>query len=198
MDTHDLADPESFANLLDDVKQSVIVTTLDGVITHWNQYAEELFGWKRDEVLGRLITEVTPTAGTAEQAEAIMETLRSGHSWGGRFTVQHRDGREFEVMVIDSPLMRDGEIAGILGVSIPVNQNGNRTEPDPLSRREREIAVMTAEGMTSATIATALGISTRTVETHRANVYRKLGIRSRTALIVYAIRNGLLHVKSSI
>jgi PAS domain S-box-containing protein len=194
----DLTDPDTIAQLLDAVKQSIIVTTPDGVITHWNQSAEELFGWTRDEVLGHLITEVTPAPATVEQALDIMNTLRSGESWGGRFTVRHRTGREFDVMVIDSPLMRDGQLTGIVGVAIPMPGGDTPAAVEQLSPREREIARLTSEGMTSSAIGAALGISTRTVETHRANVYRKLGIRSRTELIVYAIRNGLLLGNSSI
>src|SRR5207237_875001 len=50
---------------------------------------------------------------------------------------------------------------------------------DPLTRREREIARMAGQGMTDRDIAAALVVSVRTVESHLASAYRKLGIRSR-------------------
>ena len=63
---------------------------------------------------------------------------------------------------------------------------------DGLTDREREILVLIAEGHTNAQIADRLFISRRTVETHRANLMRKLGLRTQTDLISYALRRGIL------
>jgi DNA-binding NarL/FixJ family response regulator len=60
-----------------------------------------------------------------------------------------------------------------------------------LSDREREVLQLLAEGRSSSEIAARLGISTRTVESHRANVMRKLGLHTVAALTKYAIREGL-------
>ncbi len=63
---------------------------------------------------------------------------------------------------------------------------------DTLTTREREVLQLAAEGHTSPDIATRLGISPRTVETHRANLMRKLGLAGQTDLIRYSIRRGIL------
>jgi DNA-binding NarL/FixJ family response regulator len=63
---------------------------------------------------------------------------------------------------------------------------------DKLTTREREIFQMTAQGFSNADVAASLCISTRTVETHRANLMRKLGIRSQAELIKYAILRGII------
>lgn len=63
---------------------------------------------------------------------------------------------------------------------------------DTLTTREREVLHLVAEGHTSADIAERLFISPRTVETHRANVFRKLGLRTQTDLVRYALRRGIL------
>ena len=52
----------------------------------------------------------------------------------------------------------------------------------PLSGREREIAMLAAEGMTSKDIAERLYLSVRTVDNHLQHVYAKLGVSSRTGL----------------
>jgi DNA-binding NarL/FixJ family response regulator len=52
-----------------------------------------------------------------------------------------------------------------------------------LSRRERQIAQLAAQGLMAAEIAERLSISDRTVETHLANVYSKLGVRSKVELV---------------
>ena len=61
-----------------------------------------------------------------------------------------------------------------------------------LTDRERETLQLIAEGNTNAQIADRLGISTRTVETHRANLMDKLGLTSQASLIRYAIRVGIV------
>jgi DNA-binding CsgD family transcriptional regulator len=63
---------------------------------------------------------------------------------------------------------------------------------EALTPREREILQLVAEGHTSAAIAERLGISPRTVEVHRANLLHKLGLRTQTDVIRYALRRGLL------
>lgn len=60
-----------------------------------------------------------------------------------------------------------------------------------LTFREREVLQMTAEGLSSTEIARALFISPRTVESHRANLIRKLRVRNLKELIRYAVRRGL-------
>lgn len=63
---------------------------------------------------------------------------------------------------------------------------------ETLTNRERLVLQLAAEGKTSAEIATALFISPRTAETHRANLMRKLSLRSQTDLVRFAIRRGII------
>lgn len=63
---------------------------------------------------------------------------------------------------------------------------------DTLSDREREVFSLAAEGLTNNEIASRLFISPRTVETHRANVMKKLGLRTHTDLVLCAVRRGTL------
>lgn len=67
---------------------------------------------------------------------------------------------------------------------------------DTLTSREREVLQLAAEGHTSAEIAARLSISSRTVETHRSAVMRKLGLRRQTDLVRYALRRGILPPES--
>jgi DNA-binding NarL/FixJ family response regulator len=61
-----------------------------------------------------------------------------------------------------------------------------------LTEREREVMQLLAEGMTSKEAATHLQISSRTVESHRINISRKLDFSSIADLVRYAIRNGIV------
>ena len=67
-----------------------------------------------------------------------------------------------------------------------------RTEDQSLTVREREMVQLVAEGKTSKDIAQILGISVKTVETHRAAVMRKLKLNSVADLVRYAVRNGII------
>lgn len=63
---------------------------------------------------------------------------------------------------------------------------------DTLSIREREVMQMVVQGMTSAEIGKKLFISPRTVDIHRANIMRKLGLKTRIDLVQIAQRQGIL------
>lgn len=66
-----------------------------------------------------------------------------------------------------------------------------------LTDREREVLVVAAEGLTARQIATRLGVRERTVTTHLARIYGKLGVGNRLAAIRLATRSGLVSVGSS-
>jgi DNA-binding NarL/FixJ family response regulator len=63
---------------------------------------------------------------------------------------------------------------------------------DRLTSREREIVQLLSEGKASKEVASLLGISVKTAETHRANIMRKLGIHSVSQLVRYAVRNQII------
>jgi DNA-binding NarL/FixJ family response regulator len=71
-------------------------------------------------------------------------------------------------------------------------ETGAEDPYDHLTAREREVLHLGAEGLSNAAIGDRLSISPRTAESHRANVMRKLGLKTQTALVVYALRRGLL------
>jgi DNA-binding NarL/FixJ family response regulator len=63
-----------------------------------------------------------------------------------------------------------------------------------LSAREREVVQLVCEGKASKEIATILVVSLATAETHRSNILRKLGLHSIAELVLYAVRNEIVHV----
>ena len=64
-----------------------------------------------------------------------------------------------------------------------------------VSPREREIVQLLAEGKSTKEAAFILELSIKTVETHRSNVMRKLGIHSVSELVLYAVRNNIVQVQ---
>ena len=77
----------------------------------------------------------------------------------------------------------------------PHSVNPTLVLPARLSGREREVVQLVSEGKTSKEIATLLGVSVKTAETHRSNVMLKLRLHSTVELVMYAIRNEIVHVQ---
>jgi len=63
-----------------------------------------------------------------------------------------------------------------------------------LTAREREVTQLLAEGKSSKEVASLLNLSTKTVETHRSNIMRKLSLHSIRDLVVYAIKNNIIQI----
>ncbi|HUB02574.1 MAG TPA: response regulator transcription factor [Terriglobales bacterium] len=85
-------------------------------------------------------------------------------------------------MVLEGYLRRDTQ---------PQQQPPSRGRLTP---REREIVQLLAEGKSSKEVAVALGLSLKTAETHRSNIMRKLELHSVSDLVLYAVRNNIVHV----
>ena len=73
-------------------------------------------------------------------------------------------------------------------------QTRTAADDEPLSTREREILVAICRGLSNQEIADELFISKRTVDKHRANILEKTGSKNTAALVVYAIRTGIVEV----
>lgn len=80
-----------------------------------------------------------------------------------------------------------------LGAGRLRNVVGSRGVPSArLSEREREVLELVAYGHTNAEIASRLGIGVKSIESYRSRVYEKLGFRTRTDLVRYAVGTGLM------
>ncbi|MGA2354661.1 MAG: response regulator transcription factor, partial [Terriglobales bacterium] len=93
-----------------------------------------------------------------------------------------------------TPRVNDLVLAGFLEKGHPIS----RTEPPNLpvlTAREREITQLLAEGKSSKEVASLLNLSTKTVETHRSNIMRKLSLHSIRDLVVYAIKNNIIQIE---
>lgn len=70
--------------------------------------------------------------------------------------------------------------------------NKDKAPASPISARERQVLQLIAEGKTTKEIASILGISVRTAESHRSNLMERLNIHDAAGLVRYAVRNGLI------
>lgn len=102
---------------------AVIGTDAEGTVVYWNQQAEQLYGWRSAEAMGRDILELTPSIMSKQESAAIMRVLLAGQPWKGPFICRNRDGEPLIVDVEDTPIMLEGNVVGVVGVSRP------RSEP---------------------------------------------------------------------
>jgi len=88
-------------------------------------------------------------------------------------------------------------IAGPAAASVGTIAEGIERRRSPtfrLTRREREVLVVASEGLTAREIADRLGVRERTVTTHLARIYGKLGVGNRLAALRLAARSGLVSI----
>jgi DNA-binding NarL/FixJ family response regulator len=123
----------------------------------------------------------------------LYEALRAGTAGYVLKSVADRDlveacraamrGEPFLYAGAERALMRDYAHRARAGDELP---------EDPLTPREQQVVKLIAESHTNRQIAELLTISEKTVETHRANILEKLGMRDRVELTRYAIRRGFV------
>jgi two-component system, NarL family, response regulator NreC len=90
------------------------------------------------------------------------------------------------------------QVLGKLVEDFRARGRGRRAQSlgSPLTPREREVVKMIAEGQSVKEIAAGLGRSIKTIEAHKFNLMRKLGIHNKAALIAYAIENNIVQIKA--
>jgi PAS domain S-box-containing protein len=117
MDGRFVPDAADFqAQLLASVRESIIATDLDGLITYWGAGAEDLYGYRAEEVLGKSVTLIVEP-GLEHLEKARMEQVLKEGSWLGEYRQVRKDGTRFwgEARI---SLIRDasGDPVGFVGV----------------------------------------------------------------------------------
>jgi PAS domain S-box-containing protein len=112
--------PKFSISVLEKVGSSIIVTDLAGKITYWNKRAEEMRGWKSEEVIGKPIFDVVPPE-SRELANAIMKKIAKSGSWAGEFEAIRKDATRFQTMSSDEALEDwNGRAVGMIDVSVDI------------------------------------------------------------------------------
>lgn len=111
------------ARLLEAVEQAVIAADLDGTIITWNRFAESLYGWRSEEVIGRSVVDLIVPPEQADAAKAILEQVVQGQSWAGEFVLCKRNGERIPAFVTDSPIYSEaGTLIGVIGISVDISE----------------------------------------------------------------------------
>ncbi|HYR84467.1 MAG TPA: response regulator transcription factor [Terriglobia bacterium] len=127
-----------------------------------------------------------------QSEEVVAEVLKAG----ARGYVLKSDADQNLVTAIEALLQHKPFLSSNV-TEVVLSEYVNRRSTDieagsRITEREREVIQLLTEGKSNKEVASALDISTRTVETHRANIMRKLGLESMGDLVRYAIRNKII------
>jgi PAS domain S-box-containing protein len=132
--------------LLDAISAAVIATDLDGRIFYWNAAAERLYGYAPGDLLGAHAGELLVSPDDRDYGAEIMASVLAGTPWTGEFRVRTAVGGTIPVRITDSPLIRDGEVVGVIGVAEDLSAGTYaRRDADLLATRLSRLARVTAE-----------------------------------------------------
>jgi DNA-binding NarL/FixJ family response regulator len=123
------------------------------------------------------------------EAHLAADALRAGASG---FVVKHAAGKELIAairMVVGGERYITPQLASEVLAALA---EGRPRANGPLTTRQREVVSLIAQGRTMKEVATALGLSPRTVETHKYQVMQLLGLQTTADLVRYAIEHGLI------
>ncbi len=105
------------ARILDALGEAVVASDVDHRIVYWNRSAERLFGWSREEALGRIDTDMLPARPGREQTASIVAGLVHGRPWATEVDVRTRHGVSIPVLMTVAPVRGgDGSASGVVAV----------------------------------------------------------------------------------
>ncbi len=135
------------ALLLANVRDSVVVTDMEGVVTYWNEGATRLFGWSAEEMLGRPYADRYPEPTRSEIIEEI-QTRVGGAEWSGEYLDYRKDGSR---VWIDARVSRVSDAAGrpvgILGLAHDITDRKKAEEAlkEADRRKDEFLAILAHE-----------------------------------------------------
>jgi PAS domain S-box-containing protein len=117
------------ADVLRNVRDSVIVTDLEGRITYWNEGARSIFGYSSEEMLGEMVVKVCKPGDREQVALAQLEQIRKGIPFSGEWEGMRKDGEPVWLMLTTVLLQNSqGESVGMLGVGKDITERKRAEE----------------------------------------------------------------------
>ena len=160
-----------------------LVYAEDRVIRRCNARFAEMFGFRASELEGRSLSKLYPSS---EEFQAIgrigLEKMRGLGRYADERIMRRKDGALFWCRVRGQSLDPEAPFARSVWSFADISEHRPVAE---MTGRERQVAKLMAEGLTSKEIARALEISPRTVEVYRARLMEKFGARNGLELIAH-------------
>lgn len=117
------------AELLEQVQAAVIGTDRDGIVTHWNRFAETLYGWRSEEAIGNQITTLIGPPGTLDEAASLFRQVSIEAGGAGEYLAKRKDGTLVPVHSNTTAIVDgSGRTTGLVGVSVDLTERKEMEE----------------------------------------------------------------------
>ena len=125
------------ASLLNQVRNAVIATDLDGRIIYWNHFSEILYQWRAEEVLGKSIAETIVPENMRQHIKKVIEEIVQCGYLECELLVERKDGSLFPALYVFNMIKdQKGRYMGFASVSIDLTER-KKVEDDLLLAKER-------------------------------------------------------------
>lgn len=168
---------------------------------------QRVFGHRPDVV----ITDAAVLAMTPEQVQAMIlrsaprtqvvflstreeRSSASNDLPADNLAARQTSAQELLQMVRRASLSKSERFREVSSKEHPMHENETLTAKRSLTSREREVLRLLAEGQTVRSAANALGLSVKTVDAHKFNLMRKLGIHNKAELVLWAIQKKIVRI----
>jgi PAS domain S-box-containing protein len=123
--------------LMQNVSDAIIASDENFVLASWNEAAEKMYGWKANEVIGRLGTDVLQTEFVAVSREQVIQTLRETGRFSCELIQLHRDGHRINIETIALGLRdENNQIVGYVSVNRDITER-KKAEKALFAERDR-------------------------------------------------------------
>ncbi len=124
------------ANLLENVSDAVISTDLNSIINTWNHGAENLYGYRKDEVIGKNFSELLETEYINQSQNTVIQEFLANERWQGEIIRYDKHGNPINILASVS-LLKDASGNNIGAVSI----NHDVSEQKRLEKQQTELTI---------------------------------------------------------
>lgn len=140
-------DTEALATrIIDLVGVSIIVLDTDRRVVLWNKRAEQIFGYRSEEVMGQRLDDKLLLDELRYEAHQIMEDLSSGKRWQGEFRLLRKDGKEVELLIVNRPIHNaSDEVIAFIGASVDITAQNNARKALRQIQKRMELAIDTGQ-----------------------------------------------------
>ena len=124
---------------------AIVLTDLSGKITDINNAFCEMFGWTRDELIGKTTRIIRSKNTDDELYKKMWESIEKQGEWKGEITNRHKSGREIPVLLSITPIIQDDVKIGFMGIEIDMTERIKLNQRMAQSERLATIGKMAAK-----------------------------------------------------
>ncbi|MBD3217367.1 MAG: PAS domain S-box protein [candidate division Zixibacteria bacterium] len=146
-----------YAAVLSNISEAVITADTDYRIKSWNKGAEQIYGWKAEEAIGKTLPELIPTEYPDQNKDKVLDQYRKNGYWKGEVIQKTQDGRELYILASAS-IIKDSH--GKPHWAVTINRDiTERVEAEKeLRRSEEKFRMLSDQSLLALLIYSARGL----------------------------------------